>query len=220
MKFKIQLITQCETGEAIQELAYLERETEGLEEIGITLVEAKALLATLQRQVVEQQIAAYLAARQRCPQCGQEFRHKDQHPLIFRTLFGNLELPSPRWFHCTCQPHETLTFSPLTALFTERCSPERLYLETKWASLVSFDLAAQMLGDVLPTDTHFRATSVRNHLQRVAKLAEAGLGGEQFSFIDVCPQEWAALPRPSALSLLGSIVVTSDSGMTRKLTLK
>jgi hypothetical protein len=96
MQFKIQLITQCETGEAIQELAYLERETEGLEEIGITLVEAKALLATLQRQLVEQQIAAYLAARQRCPQCAQVFRHKDRHPLIFRTLFGNLYLPTPR----------------------------------------------------------------------------------------------------------------------------
>jgi hypothetical protein len=211
MKFKIQLITQCETGEVIQELAYLERETEGLEEIGITLVEAKALLATLQRQLVEQQIAAYLAARQRCPQCAQVFRHKDRHPLIFRTLFGNLELTRPRWFHCTCQPHETHTFSPLTTLFTERCSPERLYLETKWASLVSFDLAAQMLGDVLPTDTHFRATSVCNHLQRVAKRAEAGLGGEQFSFIDGCPREWAALPRPSA-----PLTVGIDGGYVRQ----
>lgn len=57
MKLKIQLITQHETGEEIQELASLERESEGLEEIGITLEEAKALLATLQRQVVEQQIA-------------------------------------------------------------------------------------------------------------------------------------------------------------------
>ena len=45
MKFKIQLITQYETGEDIQELACLERETEGLEEIGITLAEAKTLLA-------------------------------------------------------------------------------------------------------------------------------------------------------------------------------
>jgi hypothetical protein len=193
MKFKIQLITQCETGEEIQELAYLERENEGLEGIGITLVEAKALLATLQKQVVEQQIAAYLAVQQRYPQCAQAFRHKDQHPLVFRTLFGNLEFPSPRWFQCACQPHRTRTFSPLANLLTEHCSPERLYLETKWASLVSFDLAAQMLEDVLPTDTHFRATSVRNHLQRVAKRAEAGLGVEQFSYIEGCPREWVPL---------------------------
>ena len=65
MKFKIQLITQSDTGEEIQELAYLERENEGLEEIGITLVEAKALLSTLQRQVVEHQIEAYLVVRHR-----------------------------------------------------------------------------------------------------------------------------------------------------------
>ena len=105
MKFKIQLITQCETGEEIQELVCLERATEGLEAIGITLAEAKLLLTTLQKQVVEQQIAAYLAVRQRCPQCTQAFRHKDQHPVVFRTLFGNLKFPSPRWFQCACQPH-------------------------------------------------------------------------------------------------------------------
>ena len=189
MKFTIQLITQREVGEEIQELACLEREAEGLEVIGITLTETKALLATLQRQVVEQQLAAYLAVRQRCPQCAQAFRHKDQHPVVFRTLFGNLEFPSPRWFQCTCQPHETRTFSPLADLLTGHCSPERLYLETKWASSVSFDLAAQLLQDVLPTDSHIRATSVRNHLQRVATRAEAGLGDEQISFIEGCPQE-------------------------------
>jgi hypothetical protein len=131
MKFKIQLITQSETGEEIQELACLERENEGLEEIGITLVEAKAILATFQRQVVEHQITDYLTVRERCPQCAQAFRHKGQHPLVFRTLFGNLKFASPRWFQCPCQPHETRTFSPLANLLTEHCTPERLYLETK-----------------------------------------------------------------------------------------
>ena len=124
MKFKIQLITQNEAGEAIQELACLERKTEGVEDVGITLTEAKALLVNLQKQVVEQQMAAYLAVRCSCPHCAQAFRHKDQHPVVFRTLFGNLEFASPRWFQCTCQPHETRTFSPLAELLTEHCSPE------------------------------------------------------------------------------------------------
>ena len=95
-------------------------------------------------------------------------------------------------------------------MFTEHCSPERLYLETKWASLVSFGLAAQLLQDVLPTDSHIRATSVRNHLQRVAQRAEAGLGGEQISFIEGCPREWAALPRPRA-----PLTVGIDGGYVR-----
>ena len=69
MKFKFQLVTRTETGEDIQELACLERETEGLESIGITLAEAKALLASLQKQVARQQLAAYLADRNKCPHC-------------------------------------------------------------------------------------------------------------------------------------------------------
>ncbi len=142
MKFKIQLIIQGETGEKIQELSCLERENEGLEEIGISLVEAKALLASLQKQVVDHPITDYLAVRQRCPLCSQAFRHKDQHLLVFRTLFGNLKFQSPRWFQCPCQSHKTRTFSPLAKLLTEHCTPERLYLETKWASLISFDLTA------------------------------------------------------------------------------
>jgi hypothetical protein len=140
MKFKLQLLTQHEAAEDVQALTCLQRKTEGLKVVGITLAEAKTLLATLQRQVVEQQLAAYLTARQRCPQCAQAFRHKDRPPVVSRTLFGNLELSSPRWFPCDCQPHETRTFSPLADLLTEHCSPERLYLETKWASLVCFEL--------------------------------------------------------------------------------
>ncbi|NTV47909.1 MAG: ISKra4 family transposase, partial [Chlorobiales bacterium] len=211
MKFKIQLVAQHETGEDTLELACLERKNEGLESIGITLAEAKSLLVTLQKQVVEHQLAAYLAVQRKCPQCDQAFRHKDKHPIVFRTLFGNLKLFSPRWFQCPCQSHKTRTFSPLAALLTEHCSPERLYLETKWASLISFDLASQLLKDVLPTDSHICATSVRNHLQRVAKRAEAELGEEQFSFIDGCQREWAALPRSSA-----PLTVGIDGGYVRK----
>ena len=71
-----------------------------------------------------------------------------------------------------------------------------MYLETKWASLVSFDLAAQLFEEVLPLETHIHATSISNHLQHVVKRAEAGLGEEQVFFIDGCPREWAALPLP------------------------
>jgi len=198
MKFKIQLITQGETGETIHELVCLERETEGLEAIGISLAEAKTLLANLQKQVVEQQIAAFLSNRQQCPNCTQAFRHKGQHPVVFRTLFGNLKIPSPRWFQCNCQPHKTRTFSPLVDLLSDHCSPERLYLETKWSALVSFELAAKLLEDILPAGTHVRTTSVRNHLQRVARRTEAELGEERFAYIEGCPRDWAALPRPPA----------------------
>ena len=74
-------------------------------------------------------------------------------------------------------------------------SPERLYLEAKWASLVSFDLAAHLLKDALPVAETVNAAGVRNHLHRVAMRTEAALGEERGSFIEGCPQQWGALPR-------------------------
>lgn len=211
MKFKIQLVAQHETGEETLELACLERESDTLESLGITLAEAKSLLTRLQAQVVQQQLAAYLTTVKTCPECGHAFRHKDRHPIVFRTLFGNLKVQSPRWFQCSCQSHKTRTFTPLAALLTEHSSPERLYLETKWASLISFELATELLNDVLPTESNICATTVRNHLHRVAKHAEAGLGEEQGSFITGCQQNWAALPRPPA-----PLTVGIDGGYVRK----
>ena len=77
---------------------------------------------------------------------------KGSYQLLFRTLFGTLSLTSPRFHRCCCQPGESKTFSPLTALLTEPTSPELLYLETKWASLVSFGVTVDLLKDVLPID--------------------------------------------------------------------
>ena len=65
-------------------------------------------------------------------------------------LFGNLALRSQRWNHCGCQPNQAKTFSPLLGVLNEHMSPERLYLETKWGSLISFELAADLLKDTLP----------------------------------------------------------------------
>ena len=111
-------------------------------------------------------------------------------------LFRSLELRSPRWNHCGCQPNQANTFSPLLGLLNEHVSPERLYLETKWGSLISFELAADLLKDTLPIAETVNAAGVRNHLHRVAERSEAALGDERLSFIEGCPGQWAALPRP------------------------
>ena len=94
-------------------------------------------------------------------------------------------------------------FSPLLRLLDEHVSPERLYLETKWASLISFELAAHLLKDTLPVAETVNAAGVRNHLHRVAERAEAALGDEKVSFIEGCPREWAALPHPQPPLTIG-----------------
>jgi hypothetical protein len=59
------------------------------------------------------------------------------------------------------------------------------------------------LKDTLPVAETINASSVRNHLHRVAKRMEAALGDEQVSFVDGCPRDWAALPRPGAPLTVG-----------------
>src|SRR5688500_7861570 len=57
-------------------------------------------------------------------------------------------------------------FSPLAELFTGHTAPELLYLESRWASLISFGMTAALLKDVLPVaDT---PETVRQHLLSAA----------------------------------------------------
>lgn len=203
MKARIQITVETESGQYSQELACWERREHRLEDIGLTLSESKRLLAAIQKILVEQQVDEYLEARRKCPTCGEARGRKGSHTVSLQTLFGNVKIDSPRWNHCPCQPQETKTFSPVAELLSERVSPERLYLETKWGSLISFELTACLLTDTLPVAETVNAGSVRNHLQQVAQRIEAALGKEQVSFIDGCPAEWAALPSPPAPLTVG-----------------
>lgn len=194
MRFLIHLVAESEAGQRVQEIARLERKEPRLENIGLSLREAKQLLAAIQTTIVERQVTDYLETQRACPRCGQIRGLNGSHPVRFQTLFGNLELRSPRWNHCGCQPNPAKTFSPLSDLLPEHASPERLYLEAKRASLISFDLAAHLLKDALPVAETVNAASLRNHLDRVAERTEAALGEERGSFVEGGPREWGTLP--------------------------
>ena len=211
MRCKLQMVMETEGGEMIREVACIERDALAIETVGLSLAEAKALLSGVQQTLVEQQIAEHLQQHRNCPDCGRILLSKGAHRLVFRTLFGNLELKSPRRLRCTCQPRETLSFSPLAEWLGERTAPERVYLETKWAAQMSFEMTAKLLADVLPLDRQVNGVGVRHHLHQVARRVEASLGEEQSSFIDGCPREWAALPRPPA-----PLTVGIDGGYVRQ----
>src|SRR5882724_7638384 len=55
MKFTVQLVAWTDTGhvETVQEVAVLEKESERVEHLGLTLAEAKQLLKQLQHHMVE-----------------------------------------------------------------------------------------------------------------------------------------------------------------------
>ncbi len=99
------------------------------------------------------------------------------YSVAFRTLYGTVTLASPRLYRCPCRPGKKKTFSPLATLLTENTSPELLYLESKWASLMSFSVTVDLLKDVLPIDWA-NISTVRRHLNKVTARAEAELGRE------------------------------------------
>ena len=76
---------------------------------------------------------------------------------------------------------------------------------------MSYHGATQLLKDVLPLSKTYNASSVRNHLVRVAERDENGLGDEQFMFVDGCQREWDQLPFPDA-----PIAVGLDGGYLRR----
>lgn len=142
MKVKIQIIVESDNGDTqvAQEIMLLERGSLQPENLGLKLAEAKTLLQNLQRTLAEQQVAEYSLQQEFCLQCNQKLLHKDKRTIVYRTLFGKLHLKCPRLFHCPCQEQPTRSFNPVANLLPERTSRELLYLESKFASLMSYGL--------------------------------------------------------------------------------
>jgi hypothetical protein len=217
MKIRIQIVMEAANGETerVEDIAELERSSPQPETLGLTLAESKTLLQGIQQRMVSEQVAEYMAQFNTCPDCGARRTKKGQHTLVYRTLFGKLNLISPRLYDCAChQPHQARhSSSPLATWLEAHSSPELLYLETKFASLMSYGLSIRLLSEVLPIADEVNATSMRRHQQQIAERIESELGEEQFQFIKGCPDEWGRQPRPEppmTVGLDGGYVHASD----------
>ena len=217
MKIRIHIVMEAANGESerIEEIAELERSSLQPETLGFTLAESKTLLQGIQQRMVSEQVTEYMAQFNTCPDCGARRTKKGQHSLVYRTLFGKLNLISPRLYDCAChQPHQARhSSSPLATWLEAHSSPELLYLETKFASLMSYGLSIRLLSEVLPIADEVNATSMRRHQQQIAERIESELGEEQFQFIKGCPDEWGRQPRPEpplTVGLDGGYVHASD----------
>ena len=211
MKIEIRLRIHAGEDNVIdEEVLELDKPHDALEQIGLSLNEAKDLLGQLQERIVAAQAAAFVEDNRCCPHCSSRLWSKGQTSFLFRTPFGDVPVASPRLKRCSCGAAGTGTFSPLSDLFRAHVAPEMLYLETKWASLVSFDATVGLLKDVLPVGTTLNAETVRNHLHQVAERMEGELGNEKYFFIEGTPRDHAALPLAE-----GAIVVGLDGGYVR-----
>ena len=71
-------------------------------DLGLTLVEAKLLLAGLQQEIVAAQVRDHAAHRPDCPRCGGVCRVKDYRSHEVATLFGLVTIRLPRFRCAAC----------------------------------------------------------------------------------------------------------------------
>jgi hypothetical protein len=213
MEIRIQVIIDNDQ-RTHRDIARWERTSLASETLGLQLDETRALLQTSQEAMVSAQADDYLAKQAGCPHCGRVHRLKGRHEIVVRSLFGTLRLGSPRFRHCSCQgpvsPETRKSFSPLAEALPDRTLPERLYLESKWASLVSYGVTARLFAEVLPLDGQINANGIRRHTHRVARRCEKDLLAEP----DTEPraEEW---PRDNIPPPKPAITVGLDGGYIR-----
>lgn len=146
----------------------------GVDLVGLHLAEAHELLAALQEVLVTTQTEEALNQRRCCAQCGRAYQHKDTKKITLRTLFGTLDVDSPRWLRCPCHSAASASFSPLATTLAEHTTPELVYLQARFAAVMSYAQAGALLGEVLPLGRTLHPSGVRAHLHQVATRLRGG----------------------------------------------
>ena len=169
MRFKLQIVVDDENGAILTEdIITLEKSTDGGGLVGLSLAESKRLLKQLQEVMVSQQARQYTLSHRCCPVCNSKRRIKGTYDIQYRTLFGIVPLPNVRLYHCDCEDVKSKTFGVLNDWLSDHNSPELQYIETKWASLMSYGRTVDLLKDVLPVNDSLDAETVRHHLHKTA----------------------------------------------------
>ena len=119
-----------------RDIARIERPTDILrpDELGLSLLDAKALLRSIQSNLVKDQVAIQAAARRVCPVCGRNRRIKDYRERLLRSLFGEILIRCPRYVGCECRETKTRAEWPLQGAMPNRHTPEFVYLLAKLGS--------------------------------------------------------------------------------------
>lgn len=140
--------------------------------LGLSLEEAKGLIGQLQAIVSAEQARETVAANSTCAECAQALPRKSCASIVYRTAFGKLRLSSPRLYsRCRCGAGAcgSDSFNPLALVLTERTHPELLYVQTRWASSMSYERAARLLRDVLPLDAAPSSSSIKAQVQKAGR---------------------------------------------------
>lgn len=201
MQVNIQMVITNGEQKTVHDILCFERQELSPETLGITLKESKAMTAAMQQTMITKQIEEYTSKHRTCLHCDKRKSIKGYHSIVYRTLFGKIHIRSPQIIECACRKHETLSSSPLAKLLTERESPELLYLESRWASLMSYGVTASILEEVFPIQ--ISSSTVCDTAMKVSARLEQELPEEKHTYIEGCQNAWDKLPRPDAPLTVG-----------------
>ncbi|MBV8573520.1 MAG: ISKra4 family transposase [Acetobacteraceae bacterium] len=128
-------------------------------DLGLSLAEAKQLLAGLQREVVAAQAREHALRRPTCRACGGACHLKDYRPHRIATLFGQVTVRLPR-FHCiACGGIER----GVDWLSHGRSTPELDRLQAHLSALMTYRTAAEVLAQMFPIDAGKDHETLRRH---------------------------------------------------------
>jgi hypothetical protein len=160
-------------------------------DLGLTLADAKLLLAGLQQIIVAGQARDHAARRPACPRCGEACHVKDYRDRGVATLFGQVTVRLPRFRCAACGGIEAGIGWPSRC----RSTPGMDQLRAHLCALMSYRTAAGVLEQMFPVDAGKDPETLRRHTLRIGEALRN------------CPP-----PRPGTAA---AIVVSLDSTFIR-----
>ena len=134
-------------------------------DLGLTLAEAKLVLAGVQREIVAAQARDHAVRRPGCRRCEGVCRVKDYRQHAIATLFGQVAVRLPRFRCAGCGTTGTGVQWPPYA----RSTPELDRLRAQLSALLTYRTAAALLGQMFPVDAGQDPETWRRHTFKIAK---------------------------------------------------
>jgi hypothetical protein len=172
--------------------------------LGLTLSEAKQLLARVQQAVVAAQARDHAALRPECANCGGRCQVKDWRPRQVATLFGAVTVRLPRFLCPECGRHEAGTRWPAHC----RSTPALDRLRAHLSALMSYRVAVGVLAHLLPAVAGTSPETFRGHTLKIGEQLRRAASG--------VPEPVAMVPASAiTLSLASTYIRSCHEGERR-----
>ena len=148
--------------------------------LGLYVGESHNILQQLQGVILQEQTVVFLKSAASCRGCGARLPTKTTRSLAYRTAFGKARLASPQLYsrcaHCGIKASVGSTFSPLALAMPERSHPQWVWLQCRYASVMSYRLAQIFLHDAFPGGATLASSSVKSNVLNIGERLEGGRG--------------------------------------------